>query len=255
MDTTATPGEGIGIGAALGITLYGFAVVIASPGRPRGEGPAAEERWMIGVAMIVAAIVGGVLGAGFEKLRLALQFLRAVHSLVRSSTTPAGWALTPASFVNAVAGQTAVRRRCQVTADASSASPSLVAAACLCSRSAAIPSDAASAFAEADALLAAQQQLGVLAMRRIADVDARGLHAQEGFRSARSWLRDARPDGDTTDVWLGSSLREFPLLAAAVADGSCSDGGRQQGRAGAASSAQARGCRRRADRRVPVRMT
>ncbi|MCW2544313.1 MAG: hypothetical protein JWM40_1865 [Frankiales bacterium] len=69
MDTTATPGEGIGIGAALGITLYGLAVVIASlVGYEEKVLPSHDA--LIGVAMIVAAIVGGVIGAGFEKMRV-----------------------------------------------------------------------------------------------------------------------------------------------------------------------------------------
>lgn len=85
----------------------------------------------------------------------------------------------------------------------------------------AVPSDGAVALAETDALLQAQQQLHVLAMRRIADVEARSLHADEGYRSVHSWLRDRRPDGSTADAWLGAALREFPLLSAAVEDGTC----------------------------------
>ena len=69
MDTTATPGEGIGIGAALGITLYGLAVVIASlAGHEEALLPSSDG--LIAVAMLVAAIVGGVIGAGFEKVRV-----------------------------------------------------------------------------------------------------------------------------------------------------------------------------------------
>jgi hypothetical protein len=84
-----------------------------------------------------------------------------------------------------------------------------------------IPSDHASAFAEATRILRAQQRLNVIGLSRISDVNARGLHEQEGFRSARSWLREVRPDGDTSDVWLGSSLREFPVLGEAVSSGAC----------------------------------
>jgi hypothetical protein len=69
MDTTATPHEGMGIGAALGITLYGLAVVIASLAGYEEKVLPSEDA-LIGVAMIVAAIVGAVLGAAFEKLRL-----------------------------------------------------------------------------------------------------------------------------------------------------------------------------------------
>jgi hypothetical protein len=85
-----------------------------------------------------------------------------------------------------------------------------------------VPSDPAVALAEAEALLACEQQLKVLAMRRVADVDARGLHELEGFRSARSWLADRRPDGEVADAWLGQALREFAVLSAAVEAGACS---------------------------------
>lgn len=85
-----------------------------------------------------------------------------------------------------------------------------------------VPYDDALALAEADALLACEQQLKVLVMRRIADVDSRRLHELEGFRSVRSWLRDRRPDGDTTDATLGSALRDFGQLWDAVNSGECS---------------------------------
>ena len=87
---------------------------------------------------------------------------------------------------------------------------------------AAVPADPAAALAEAEALLRCEQQLRVLALRRIADVEARGLHEEQGFRDVRSWLRDRRPDGEVTDAHLGSALREFPLLTASVEAGECS---------------------------------
>ncbi len=67
-DTTATPGEGLGFGAATGITLYGIAVVVFSLAGHEGV-VLPEQRWMIAVIMIAAAVVGGVLGAGFERSR------------------------------------------------------------------------------------------------------------------------------------------------------------------------------------------
>jgi hypothetical protein len=88
----------------------------------------------------------------------------------------------------------------------------------------AVPSDPDEALAEASALLAAEQQLRVLAMRRIADVDARSLHEAEGHRSVQSWVRSQRPDGSTADAWLGSALRGFAVLSAAVEDGTVSMG-------------------------------
>jgi hypothetical protein len=68
MDSTATPGEGIGFGAAVGITLYGIVVVVFSLADHEGA-VLPEERWLIAVIMIAAALVGGILGAGFERAR------------------------------------------------------------------------------------------------------------------------------------------------------------------------------------------
>ena len=50
---------------------------------------------------------------------------------------------------------------------------------------------------------------------------ARGLHELVGFRSAKTWLRTHRPDGDPTDADLAARLREFPALRAAVDSATC----------------------------------
>lgn len=67
-ETTATPFEGVGIGAATAITLYGLAVVVASLAGHEGK-VLPHEDIMIAVVMIAVAIVGAVLGAGFERSR------------------------------------------------------------------------------------------------------------------------------------------------------------------------------------------
>ena len=81
---------------------------------------------------------------------------------------------------------------------------------------------AAQALADSEAMLALEQQLRVHGVRRIADVAARGLHELVGYRSARTWLRDQRPDGDPSDASLGQALRGFPVLTRSVTDGRCS---------------------------------
>ena len=81
---------------------------------------------------------------------------------------------------------------------------------------------AAQALADSEAMLAVEQQLRVHGVRRIADVAARGLHELVGYRSARTWLRDQRPDGDTSDASLGQALRGFPVLTRSVTEGRCS---------------------------------
>lgn len=72
------------------------------------------------------------------------------------------------------------------------------------------------ALADGEALLALEQQLRVLNLRRVADVGARGLHELVGFRSAKAWLRSHRPDGDAADAALAAQLREFGVVRAAV---------------------------------------
>jgi hypothetical protein len=67
-DTTASPREGIGFGAAVGITLYGIVVVLFSLADHEGT-VLPERRWLIAVIMIAAALVGAVLGAGFGRSR------------------------------------------------------------------------------------------------------------------------------------------------------------------------------------------
>ena len=78
---------------------------------------------------------------------------------------------------------------------------------------------AAQALVDAQALLAVEQELRVLDLHRTGDVVSRGLHELVGFRSATSWLRAHRPDGDASDATLASTLRGLPVLAAAVRDG------------------------------------
>ncbi|MCW2601542.1 MAG: hypothetical protein JWM02_3371 [Frankiales bacterium] len=77
----------------------------------------------------------------------------------------------------------------------------------------------AQALADGQALLVVEQQLRVLNLRRVSDVAARGLHELVGFRSAKSWLRTYRPDGDAADAALASQLRDFTLVREAVDTG------------------------------------
>jgi hypothetical protein len=77
----------------------------------------------------------------------------------------------------------------------------------------------AQALADGAALLEVEQQLRVLNLGRVGDVDARGLFELVGSRSAKSWLREHRPDGDASDARLSRQLRAHPALQAAVADG------------------------------------
>jgi hypothetical protein len=78
---------------------------------------------------------------------------------------------------------------------------------------------AAQALADGQALLAVEQQLRVLNLRRVADVGARGLHELVGFRSAKAWLRTHRPDGDAADAALAGQLRDYPRVRDAVDEG------------------------------------
>lgn len=80
------------------------------------------------------------------------------------------------------------------------------------------------ALIEAAAVLRAEQQLKIHGVRRIADVEARGLHEIDGHRSVRTWLQQQRPDGDATDASLAMALREFSRLEESVAAGTCSLG-------------------------------
>ena len=78
--------------------------------------------------------------------------------------------------------------------------------------------DQAQALADAGALLVLGQQLRVHEVHRVADIQARDLPALLGFRSSAAWLREVRPDGDSTDATLGLALREHDVLATAVED-------------------------------------
>lgn len=81
---------------------------------------------------------------------------------------------------------------------------------------------AAQALVDAQVLLEGEQRLRVLNLRRTGDVARRGLHELTGFRSAASWLREHRPDGDTGDATLARSLQELPVVGQAVEDGTIS---------------------------------
>ncbi|MGZ6791600.1 MAG: DUF222 domain-containing protein [Mycobacteriales bacterium] len=76
------------------------------------------------------------------------------------------------------------------------------------------------ALADGEALLALEQQMRVLNLRRLADVGARGLHDLVGFRSTKAWLRHHRPDGDAGDAALAAQLRDFGVVRGAVDAGS-----------------------------------
>jgi hypothetical protein len=75
------------------------------------------------------------------------------------------------------------------------------------------------ALVDAEALMAVQQRLQVHGLTRIADVGARGLQALVGFGSVRTWLRDRRPDGDSSEARLAGQLRDLPLVQGAVQAG------------------------------------
>ena len=79
--------------------------------------------------------------------------------------------------------------------------------------------EGAQALSDAQALLQVEQQLRVHGLARIADVAARGLTELVGARSVKSWVREHRPDGDPGDDLLASRLKAFPVLQAAVQDG------------------------------------
>jgi hypothetical protein len=71
---------------------------------------------------------------------------------------------------------------------------------------------AAQALADAGALLQLTQQLRVHNLTRIADVEARKLHALAGIRSTSSWIRAVEPDTADGDPALGKQLRRYPYL-------------------------------------------
>ncbi len=80
------------------------------------------------------------------------------------------------------------------------------------------------AMSDAEAVEAVSQQLRVHGVRRLADVTARELHALRGYRSAGAWLRDTRPDADSTDARLATRLRGHAMVTTAVDGGDLSLG-------------------------------
>jgi hypothetical protein len=66
-DGRLEPGEAVGIGAALGMTLYGFVVVAAS--LFAGKELVPEELPLVAGLLIATAAVGAVLGAGLSRIR------------------------------------------------------------------------------------------------------------------------------------------------------------------------------------------
>ncbi len=107
----------------------------------------------------------------------------------------------------------------------------------------------AQALVDAQALLEAERRLRVLDLRRIGDVQARGLAVEGGYASTTSWLRQHRPDGDVGDARLAGALRDHPVLEAAVRDGSCSLGAARKVNGGTAAVRDAARPAGRADRR------
>ena len=77
----------------------------------------------------------------------------------------------------------------------------------------------AQALVDAQAALREEQRLHVLNLRRTGDVKARGLHELAGYRSASTWLRYHRPDGDPCDMALAEALHGLPVLREAVESG------------------------------------
>lgn len=66
-DGRLEPGEAIGMGAALGMTLYGFAVVVASLFAHKNLVP--HDMPLVAGILLATAAVGAVLGAGYGRFR------------------------------------------------------------------------------------------------------------------------------------------------------------------------------------------
>jgi hypothetical protein len=81
---------------------------------------------------------------------------------------------------------------------------------------------AAQALADAEALLRQRERLHALSLRRIGDVDARGLHALAGSPSTSTWMAQQQSSLDRGQVALARRLAGLPTLEAAVTSGSVS---------------------------------
>ena len=84
-----------------------------------------------------------------------------------------------------------------------------------------VPADqpAAQALLETGVLLAEIDRLKAIALRRIADVDKRGLHDLDGSPTTASWVAQQQTGMDRGDVALAKRLDRFPRLAQRVLDG------------------------------------
>ena len=65
-DALLTPGEAAFAGAALGITVYGLAVVVASLFADKELVPSSVP--LAGVVMIVSLVVGAIVGSGVKAM-------------------------------------------------------------------------------------------------------------------------------------------------------------------------------------------
>ena len=74
------------------------------------------------------------------------------------------------------------------------------------------------AVARAEGLLAVQERVTALALRAVADVDARELWKVRAAGSTRTWLRTL-PCGDRGQLGLARLLADRPVLADALAAG------------------------------------
>ena len=75
------------------------------------------------------------------------------------------------------------------------------------------------ALVETRVLLAEIDKLRSIALRRIADVDKRGLHDLDGSPTTASWVAQQQTGMDRADVALAKRLDRFPQLAQRVLDG------------------------------------
>jgi hypothetical protein len=75
------------------------------------------------------------------------------------------------------------------------------------------------ALLDAAALLAQRERLNVLALRRISDVDARGLHSLDGAPTTSSWVAGQQSSLRREDITFARRLAGLPTLDEAVRDG------------------------------------